>query len=789
MAAARSTVGPLAAESSPQEATVSAASFFSYTACAAAAAAAAVIVPASSATSTPACLPASGCGDGGGGFGGSTMAAAGRGGSSFKVDTRPCLREDMTWNEQEKAERFTDNFCNACGVVLQFESQRISHYKSEKHAQNVRFYFQMHGEQNEVLGKKMKMDVRNFQVHRNEVVDRNKFCDLCNMIFSSRVVAQSHYLGKVHAKKLKQLMEEHDQVSPSGFQPRMGVRITTSAESTFLKPHAVKPPPGGIKDKTMPSSSSTALDLNNPNKYCKLCPASFNSPLMAQQHYVGKKHKRSEARKKFVDKIREKPLPAKSDANAFSMRTYVCHICNITFTSLEMFRSHMQGSEHQIKEAIVINLVKNSKKTQDSYQNESADYIKVQKVRGPEPKTCFRKMEESVLETRGYRQVIDSRFRHRMFEGRLPCETFQAYPRSCSISQTVENQLPHCLPAHSKKTYDSFQDELEDYIKVQKARGLDPKTCFRKIRESSMETRGYREVDSGPRQRMIEQRFSFETSQTYQRPYNISPVESQLHHWLPTHSKRTYDSFQDELEDYIKVQKARGLEPKTCFRKISDSSMETLKYREVVDSRPRHRMFEQRLPFETFQTYPGSYSISQAVENQLPHCLPAHDSKQRLDSMTYCQSTRDCVPEKPVPLSLSHQENNSGSYSVESEVYKHLSAEDNTTDHQAGHKRRHQKRRRHLEEGKEKPEKEQSKHKRKKSYEDTDLDKDKSVRERKREGDKVSVSSGKLKHRKKKKSHGVTSEKEERKHKKEKKKSVEEKTEEEMLWDESILGF
>lgn len=94
-----------------------------------------------------------------------------------------------------------------------------------------------------------------------------------------------------------------------------GVPITTSAESTFLKPLAVKPPPGGIKDKTMPSSSSTALDLNNPNNYCKLCSASFNSPLMAQQHYVGKKHKRNEARKKFVDKIRKKPHLAKSDAN------------------------------------------------------------------------------------------------------------------------------------------------------------------------------------------------------------------------------------------------------------------------------------------------------------------------------------------------------------------------------------------------------------------------------------------------------------------------------------------
>uniref|UniRef100_A0A8I5NSF3 Zinc finger matrin-type 1 n=1 Tax=Papio anubis TaxID=9555 RepID=A0A8I5NSF3_PAPAN len=694
MAAVPSTVTPLAAESSPQEATVSAASSSSYTACeAAAAAAAAVIVPASSATSAPACPPAGGCGDGGGGgFGCSTMAAAGRGGSSFKVDTRPCLREDAMWNEQEeKAELFTDKFCQVCGVMLQFESQRISHYEGEKHAQNVSFYFQMHGEQNEVPGKKMKMHVENFQVHGYEGVDKNKFCDLCNMMFSSPFIAQSHYVGKVHAKKLKQLMEEHDQTSSSGFQPEM----------------------------------------------------------------------------------------------AFSMRTYVCHICSIAFTSLDMFRSHMQGSEHQIKESIVINLVKNSRKTQDSYQNECADYINMQKARGLEPKTCFRKMEESSLETHRYREVVDSRPRHRIFEQRLPFETFQTYPAPYNISQAVEKQLPH-----SKKTYDSFQDELEDYIKVQKARGLDPKTCFRKVRENSVDTRGYREmVDSGPRSRMCEQRFSHEASQTYQRPYHISPVESQLPQWLPTHSKRTYDSFQDELEDYIKVQKARGLEPKTCFRKIGDSSVEIHKNREMVDVRPRHRMLEQKLPCETFQTYSGPYSISQVVENQLPHCLPAHDSKQRLDSVSYWQLTRDCFPEKPVPLSLNQQENNSGSYSVESEVYKHLSSENNTTDHQAGHKRKHQKRKRHLEEGKERPEKELSKHKRKKSYEDTDLDKDKSIRQRKREGDRVRVSSGKLKHRKKKKSHDVPSEKEERKHRKEKKKSVEERTEEEMLWDESILGF
>nr|XP_036295861.1 zinc finger matrin-type protein 1 isoform X1 [Pipistrellus kuhlii] len=579
---------------------------------------------------------------------------------------------------------FTDNFCNVCRMVLPFESQRISHY----------------------------------EVHKTEVVDRNKFCDICNMIFSSPVVAQSHYVGKVHTKKLKQLMEEHDQVSRSGFQPKMaGVPITTSAESTFLKPLAVKPP------------------------------------------------------------------------SAFSMRTYVCHICNITFTSLEMFQFHVQGNEHQINESIIINLVNNSKKTQDSYQVETADYIKAQKVREPEPKICFRKMEDNYLETHGYRKVVDSQSRHRVYERRHPCETFQTYPESYKISQTVENHLPHYLPAYSKKTYDSFQDELEYYIKVQKARGLHPKTCFRKIRGNSMETHGYREVDSGSRQRINEQRFSVQTSHTFQRPYNISPVESQLHHWLPpAYLKRTYDSFQNELEDYMEVQKARRLHPKTCFRKISDSSTETNEYREMFDSRSRHRMSEPRLPFETFQTYPESYNISQVVKNLLPHCLPAHDNKHKLDSLTYCQPTRDYFPEKTVPLSLSQQENNSGLYSVESEFYKHLSLENSTSDPQAGHKRRHQKRR-HLDEGEEKLDKEHSKHKKKKSDGDMGINMDKSIRQKKREGDKVSVSSGKLKHRKKKRSNGTRSIKEGRKHRKEKKKSVEEKTEEEMLWDESILGF
>uniref|UniRef100_G3TFL1 Zinc finger matrin-type 1 n=1 Tax=Loxodonta africana TaxID=9785 RepID=G3TFL1_LOXAF len=585
-------------------------------------------------------------------------------------------------------------------------------FQSEKHAQNVRFYFQMHGEQFEVPNKQMKMHAMNFQVHGSGVVDRGKFCDLCNLVFSSPVVARSHYMGRIHAKNLKQLMGERDQISPSGFQPEMAdVPITTSAEPTFMKPLAVEPP----------------LELN---------------------------------------------------AN-----TYICHICSITFTSSEMFQSHIQGNEHQIKkslhcyshllcrETLVINLVKDSK-TQESLQDECEDYINMQKARELQPNICFSKMEESSVETCGYSEVIAFEPKQRVFDQRFPCETFHTYPEPYNISQAVENQLPHYFPAHSQKRYDSFQDELEDYIKEQKARGLEPKTCFRKMEEDNyMETHGYKEVvDFGPRHRMCEQRFSCETSETYQGPDSVSAEENQLTYRLPAPSKRAYDSFQDELEDYIKEQKARGLEPKTCFRKIEDSSVEIHAYREMVDCSPGRRMIEQRYPFETFQTYPGSYTISQVVENQLPHCSSVHDSKQGLESMNYYQLTSNCFSEKPVPLSLSQEKNNPGPYSVESEVYKDLSSENNTSDHRASHKRRHQKRKRHR-------------------TEDVDLGEDKNIQQREGKVDEVSVSSGKLKHRKKKKSRDVASEKEARKHRKEKKKHAEERTEEEMLWDESILGF
>lgn len=50
-------------------------------------------------------------------------------------------------------------------------------------------------------------------------VDKNKCCTLCNMSFTSAVVAQSHYQGKIHAKRLKLLLGEQPAITAKGKGP------------------------------------------------------------------------------------------------------------------------------------------------------------------------------------------------------------------------------------------------------------------------------------------------------------------------------------------------------------------------------------------------------------------------------------------------------------------------------------------------------------------------------------------------------------------------------------------
>ncbi|XP_039615037.1 zinc finger matrin-type protein 1 [Polypterus senegalus] len=315
-------------------------------------------------------------------------------------------------SDEELQKLFTDTFCNVCGAVLQFESQRISHYEGKKHAQKVKQYFQTRKCELETDAK--KCESKNFQ--KDENVDKNRFCSLCNMVFSSVVVAQSHYSGKIHAKKLRKQGSTQSSASLATLTaiPHEGNSILSEIISISIPDSPATPMPEAPKEDIVSSPQEprtepmvSSADFNDYNKYCELCSASFYSPTMAQQHYSGKKHSRNAKRQKLLKDMGEKAVPSESETNTVGVGIFPCPICSITLNSIEVYQSHMQGNKHQLKESKVSNLIKDSKKkVYASFQEELSDYVQVQKARGLSPKNYVTKGNEK-NETEEYDEECD----------------------------------------------------------------------------------------------------------------------------------------------------------------------------------------------------------------------------------------------------------------------------------------------------------------------------------------------------------------------------------------------
>uniref|UniRef100_A0A9J8CJB4 Zinc finger matrin-type 1 n=1 Tax=Cyprinus carpio carpio TaxID=630221 RepID=A0A9J8CJB4_CYPCA len=228
----------------------------------------------------------------------------------------------------------TDNFCHVCEATLLYESQRVSHYEGKKHAQRVRMYLQ-----NKTINiNKPSQDCGGLL----RGLSAEKFCELCNMVFSSPTVAKSHYEGKVHAKNMRK-------TNP--------------------------PPPGApILESTIPDVHPSEAAVQNQISLEEKDTSGLDDQ---EQHYSGRKHQRNQARQEMLDQMGEQSEHASS---------LTCPICCLTLSSIEMYQAHMQGNKHFVKEKKVMELCKSQKKMYDSFQDELADYIQVQKARGLDPK-------------------------------------------------------------------------------------------------------------------------------------------------------------------------------------------------------------------------------------------------------------------------------------------------------------------------------------------------------------------------------------------------------------------
>lgn len=221
----------------------------------------------------------------------------------------------------EYGDMFSDSQCKVCSAVLISESQKLTHYQSKKHANKVRRYLSIKNA-TEPSSKKFKSSPDS-DVANGDTTERSKVCHVCNTTFSSVVVAESHYKGKVHAKSL---------------------RLKTLGPSTQAQP-PVAALPLKKKGEEPAGGVATAVSLgpaeDDPDRFCSICKASFNNPIMAQQHYAGKKHKKQLTKRKLMETYGPATTPA------VTVKGFCCVVCCIELNSVEQYQAHISGSKHK----------------------------------------------------------------------------------------------------------------------------------------------------------------------------------------------------------------------------------------------------------------------------------------------------------------------------------------------------------------------------------------------------------------------------------------------------------
>lgn len=264
---------------------------------------------------------------------------------------------------------------------------------------------------------------------------------------------------------------------------------------------------------------------------------------------------------------------------------------------------------------------------------------------------------------------------------------------------------------------------------------------------------------------------------------------------LMKNSRKTYNSFQDELADYIKVQKARGLKPKTHFRKLD----EEFHYQEpeAINGHEEPFAFDhENFSCDTYQPDQHSsflsemHTTSHCVENRLSHQLPAHKDLLKLENAPMSQCSTECFSEKPESQLATYKGDDCDTLSAESSDDCRPMTSDNITSFRRSRKlpKMHRMEKECTREKEETPCLARAK-RAQDDEEETDSGKDGSKQKR-RKGDAASATERKSKHSKDKGNKESSLEKESRRHKKEKKKAqVNGPTEDEVLWDECILGF
>ncbi|NXT02431.1 ZMAT1 protein, partial [Jacana jacana] len=277
----------------------------------------------------------------------------------------------------------------------------------------------------------------------------NTFCKVCRAVLTTESQRVSHYKGKKHAQKVHhyiQIYGEKDKRQKHGKQKKTDC-VNFQMDGS------------GVVDKT---------------NHCNPCNTNCTSPVVALSHCLGKIHvkklKQVSGDQAHVPAQSMQPVSAEESSSTSNIRLKLsdadkyCELCCAPFNNPFIAQEHYNGKKHRRNEV------------RKKILEELGDMVIPGKYSTNVSLTFFSAIGVGYYTCHLCNVIVTS------------IETYRAHLQGNKhrINLCRERVFVN-LMKKSKKTRGFFQDELTDYNKVQKARGLQPRRHFGKAEEEEFQ--------------------------------------------------------------------------------------------------------------------------------------------------------------------------------------------------------------------------------------------------------------------------------------------------------------
>uniref|UniRef100_A0A665V956 Zinc finger matrin-type protein 3 n=1 Tax=Echeneis naucrates TaxID=173247 RepID=A0A665V956_ECHNA len=185
-------------------------------------------------------------------------------------------------------------YCKLCNVTLNSAQQAQAHYQGKNHSKKLRNFY-AGSQQPPAIRIPEVLDVALYKgATRVILATENDYCKLCDASFSSPAVAQAHYQGKNHAKKLR--LAEAQQNGTSETAPRRNrkdgseYRLVKNRRSPQLPASMPGPYYNPRPRQRIPRDLAMCVTPSG-QFYCSMCNCGAEQETDFRQHLESKQHK------------------------------------------------------------------------------------------------------------------------------------------------------------------------------------------------------------------------------------------------------------------------------------------------------------------------------------------------------------------------------------------------------------------------------------------------------------------------------------------------------------------